>query len=453
MESDEVALVSLKQRVVERLPHGLKTMAVDSVWSMGFELTLLLSITTSFILLGRELGTEGYGEYVGLFAITTPLSTVGSASMLAAMQYMFAEEKPVERVMSIFLTLTLAGGAIAAVVAVLLAEATLSTLSFVAIVAMSISEVIVFPMGRVVGAGVRALHGVPASVRVELAFIVARFALLLSVFAITDLTILKVAVGWLFTNLAVLSWLLLRVLPKDHVHPRLVRVHPRDLRVTGALGAPIFISDFQTNGDKVVLGAAGYKSELGLYGAAFRVVQMGMMPLRAMDIAVFHRFLQSDSSAFGQHTRRARNYSYASILVILPIAAGLWLFAPQLELVLGEEFAGSVEMMRWLVLWLPIRAISGAPMNGLLGLGRLGLRLVVLIAGAATAVTIYVLVIPGVGWEGAVLGTIVGELALVIGGWIALVWAQRQHDDRVRADATGAPNGDQPRGVTTKARA
>ncbi|MFV2039962.1 MAG: hypothetical protein ACC660_06940, partial [Acidimicrobiales bacterium] len=109
--------MSLKHRVAEGLPSGMKTMARDSVWTLAFEMSLLVSVTASFILLGRELGTARYGEYIGLFAITTPMAAVGSASMLAAMQYMFAEEKPVQRVMDIFVTTTLLGGGVAVMAA------------------------------------------------------------------------------------------------------------------------------------------------------------------------------------------------------------------------------------------------------------------------------------------------------------------------------------------------
>lgn len=436
MVGNEVASVSLKHRVLAALPSGMRTMARDSVWTLAFEMSLLLSVTASFILLGRELGTARYGEYIGLFAITTPLSAVGSASMLAAMQYMFAEEKAVPKVMGIFITTALLGGSVAMVAAVALAVLTLPSLSIVAILAMALGEIILVPLARVVGAGVRALHGVPASVRLQLSILGARLAVLISIFVVGELTIQRLAIGWFFSNLAIVSWMILVVMPRDGVPIRLVRVHFRDFRVAGALGAPIFVSDFQTNGDKVVLNSAGLESEAGLYGAAFRIVSMALTPLRAMDVAVFHRFLQSDESAYGQHTRRARLYSMASLAVITPIALVLLVLAPQLEFILGAEFSDSVEMMRWLLLWLPIRAVSGAPLNGMLGLGRLGLRFGVLLLGAATAMTIYILVIPGTGWEGAVFGTVVAEIVVLVVGWAALIGAQRRHDRRLRASQT-----------------
>ena len=208
--------MSLLRRVAGHLPSGIKTMAKDSVWTLGLEMSLLISVTASFVLLGRELGTEGYGEYIGLFAITTPLSAIGSASMLAAMQYMFAEERPVERVMSIFLTTTVLGGLVASVAAVILASATLPSLSLVTIVSMAVGEIILVPIGRVVGAGVRALHGVPAAVRVQLAFLVLRFVVLVGLFGLDSLSVERLSIGWLVANLAIVSVLLVVTLPANN---------------------------------------------------------------------------------------------------------------------------------------------------------------------------------------------------------------------------------------------
>ena len=205
--------------------------------------------------------------------------------------------------------------------------------------------------------------------------------------------------------------------------------------MVGALGAPIYISDFQTNGDKIVLGSIdGLKAETGLYGAAFRIVSLALTPLRAMDVAVFHRFLEPDENQVGQHVRRARLYTMWSMAVLAPIAVVLLLAAPLLKLVVGDDFGGSETMTRWLVLWLPFRVMSLPPLSGLLGLGRLGIRLVVLTASASISMVLYLILVPKLGWEGAVIGTVVSEICLAVFGWSALVWAQRKRDRELDAD-------------------
>jgi O-antigen/teichoic acid export membrane protein len=116
------------------------------------------------------------------------------------------------------------------------------------------------------------------------------------------------------------------------------------------------------------------------------------------------------------------------MLVLAPIASVLWLVAPLLKIVVGDEFGGSVTMTRWLVFWLPCRVMSLPPRLGLLGLGRMGIRLVVLIVSATISMVLYLILIPKLGSEGAVIGTVVSEICLAVFGWSALLWAQRERD-------------------------
>ncbi|MFV2039963.1 MAG: hypothetical protein ACC660_06945, partial [Acidimicrobiales bacterium] len=118
---------------------------------------------------------------------------------------------------------------------VALATATLPSLSLLAIVAMSVGEIIMVSLARVIGAGVRALHGVPASVRVQLALLVGRLVVLVGMFLVTELTVERLAVGWLFSNIVIVAWLFLIVMPRDDIHVRLTQVRVRDFQVAGAL--------------------------------------------------------------------------------------------------------------------------------------------------------------------------------------------------------------------------
>ena len=258
-------------------------------------------------MLGREFGPEGYGEYVALFALLTPIGVIGSAAALAKLQACIQERRPVDQVLSTFLVMVIAGGTVATVIAALVAPLILETLSMAAIITLSISELILAPAVRVIAGGVRAIRGVPPAVRIDLSVLVLRFIALAGLFTFGVLSVECLGVGWMVATLEVLIWLLLVTLPALGIKRRFGEASLRDVRMVGALGAPIYISDFQTNGDKIVLGSIdGLKAETGLYGAAFRIASLALTPLRAMDIAVFHRVLESDDNQVGQHVRRAR---------------------------------------------------------------------------------------------------------------------------------------------------
>jgi O-antigen/teichoic acid export membrane protein len=51
-----------------------------------------------------------------------------------------------------------------------------------------------------------------------------------------------------------------------------------------------------------------------------------------------------------------------------------------------------------------------------------------IVANAAFSTVLYILLIPGLGWEGAAIGTFVSEILLVITTWTTLVVRQRRSD-------------------------
>ena len=145
---------------------------------------------------------------------------------------------------------------------------------------------------------------------------------------------------------------------------------------------------------------------------------MATLPIQSMESALFHRFLESDDDALSEHTTRAVRYSILFLGVVVPVGAVIWLLAPHLGFLLGEEFEESETMMRWLTLWLPFQALSGVPFNALMGLGKFNTRLVLVMSSAALSMIMYLALIPSMGWQGAVVGTVVSEIYLVAVGWI-----------------------------------
>lgn len=433
----------IMRRIRDRLPGGVGDAAHDSLWTLAFEACLILIVTASFLMLGRQLGPAGYGEYVGLFAIITPVTAVGSAAALATLQACFQEGRPVDFVVGIFLKVVLFAGIIATGIVALVAPLILEELTMLAIVTIALSELVMVPAVRVMAGSIRVASGVPAEVRSQMVMLFGRFSVLVILFATDTLTVERLGIGWLVATSAVALFLLFIHLPKFGIHVRRASPSLKDLKTVIQLGAPIYVSDFQTNGDKLVLNGAGLQAEAGLYGAAFRVANMCMTPLRAMNIAVFHRFLSPDDDERGAHVRRSKKFTFWSMLVILPVAVVVFLAAPLLVYIVGDEFEESVTMLRWLMLWVPIRAVSLPPLSGLLGLNRLGMRLWILVGSASISMILYLSLIPDMGWEGAVIGTIVSEICLAVFGWTALIWAQRRRDQELDEESQ-APANEQP---------
>jgi O-antigen/teichoic acid export membrane protein len=160
---------------------------------------------------------------------------------------------------------------------------------------------------------------------------------------------------------------------------------------------------------------------------------MGMVPVGAFMSASHTRILEQVEGQRGHHFRLSAKYG--AMLGVYGLLASIAAFfaAPLLPVLVGDDFQDSVEMMRWLAPLIFLRSIGATPVNGLLGLGRMGVRTLVIVVVAAITVVLYLTMIPAWGWQGAIVATMTGESLVVVVSWAALWICQRRHDRELDA--------------------
>ena len=221
----------------------------------------------------------------------------------------------------------------------------------------------------------------------------------------------------------------LYVLPAIGIHFTFGKPNRAYVQGTLELSLPLTASTLQQNGDKVVMNGFGLAADAGLYGAAYRIISLSLLPIRTMNQALFQRFLPDNEGDMGQHVRRARQFSSASLAISLVICVVLFFTAPALTFLVGEKFSESVTIVRWLLPVVPMLAISRAPLNGLLGLGRTQVRAVLILSSAFLSMVMYLTLVPVMSWRGAMIGTVVSDLFITSSGWFLLTRFQRAADD------------------------
>jgi O-antigen/teichoic acid export membrane protein len=125
-------------------------------------------------------------------------------------------------------------------------------------------------------------------------------------------------------------------------------------------------------------------------------------------------------------------------------ALGVAVAAPLITLIVGDEFEGSVTIVRWLAPLVLLRGLAIFPLNGLMGLGYPRLRTSLLLMAAALSLTLYIALVPLWQWKGAAVGTIIGEATLAASAWAFLIRLQRRHDASVDARPVDAARGPVP---------
>lgn len=408
--------------------------ASESTWGLALEVITLVGTIMSFMFLGRSLGPAGYGGYASLYAIVSPLVTLAASGVtLALLQHVMRDGEPLDETARSCLTLTLALGALLTAVGLGIALWVIEELSIVAILSILLTEFVAMPVVFLAASTVQATTGFPGAARMRIFVMVVRIAVLVALFATSSLTVESFGLSMLLV--ATLTGLFfLRVVGRERDFtfvPGAVRwAHLRsNLAYSGGISADALGND----GDKLVLAANGLVVDTGLYAAAYRVVQMGLVPVGSVIQATHGRFLQHEEGLRGQHLHRAARFAAAGVAYGLVFAVGIVVVAPLLPIVLGDEFEDSIEMVRWLSPLVLLRAVGSCSINGLMGLGKVTMRTILLAINAAMAMVLYIVLVPLYGWQGAAAGTLIGEATSVLMTWGALVHYQRVADRELLA--------------------
>ncbi len=164
----------------------------------------------------------------------------------------------------------------------------------------------------------------------------------------------------------------------------------------------------------------------GIYGAAYRVIDVAFVPVRSVLHAAYSNFFRK-----GQHGIAA-SFAYAKRILPRMIGysvvafAGLYLLAPVFPLVIGKDFARTVEALRWLALLPLLKTIHYFLSDSVTGAGYQGLRTAAQVFVALLNVGLNFWLIPLYSWRGAAWSSLAcdGTLAVVMYGILMFVMAR-----------------------------
>lgn len=400
----------------------------ESVWGLGFEVTSMLGTLLAFTLLGRSLGAEGYGEYASLYAIAGPFITLAGAGVtLSLLQHVVRDGEPLSETARSCLSLTLLMGTILTAAGTAAAFRVVDSLAVIAIISIMLVEFFTTPLVNL-AASVRQTETYAGAVRIRILLVLGRSAILVVLFVSGNLSVASLGLSQL-TWSAVLAVVVLRLVGIQYGFRLLPgKVHRRHLKSNVVFSAAITADGIANEGDKVVLADSGFRVDTGLYAAAYRIIALGQVPVGALVNSSHKRFLEHEEGRRREHLDLALRYSMVAGAYGIAVGIGIFLTAPIFPMVMGDEFEGSVTILRWLAPIVFLRAIGIFSLNGLMGLGKVGLRTVIIMANAAFGVVLFITLIPERGWEGAVLASLICEAAQVIMTWTALVICQRRAD-------------------------
>jgi O-antigen/teichoic acid export membrane protein len=174
--------------------------------------------------------------------------------------------------------------------------------------------------------------------------------------------------------------------------------------------------------DKIMLSKLADLAATGVYGAAYRVIDVTMTPVRSLAAAAYPHFFRKGVGGMAQ------TYPYALSLIAKTsiygalASAGLWVMAPILPHILGNQYRGVLPAVRWLALIPLLRCLHSFMADALSGAGLQRIRTGIQVMVALVNIGLNVVILPRYSWRGAAWTSLGCDGLLV-----ALFWSTAFH--------------------------
>lgn len=187
--------------------------------------------------------------------------------------------------------------------------------------------------------------------------------------------------------------------------------------------------------DKTMVGKLASFTDTGIYGAAYRIIDVSLVPVRAMLSAAYPEFFRLGVGG----PLATKKYAYKLIKRSAPfgalVAVSLILGAPIIPHVLGKNYLSAVEAVRWLAVIPFLRCIHIFLADGLTGAGYQGSRTLVQVGIGALNVLLNIYFIRNWAWRGAAWSSVICDATLAITLWALFQYITIAETKRVAAES------------------
>ena len=167
--------------------------------------------------------------------------------------------------------------------------------------------------------------------------------------------------------------------------------------------------------DKTMLTRMGSLDATGIYGAAYRLIDVSFAPVSSLLIASYAQFFRAGAEGITSCLKYARPLLLRSIAYALLMCAILLISAGAVPYILGPEYTRTVDALRWLSVLPFLKVLHYFFSNVLTGSGHQGLRTLVQFMVAVFNVAINLWIIPLYSWRGAAWSSIASDALLALG--------------------------------------
>jgi O-antigen/teichoic acid export membrane protein len=177
--------------------------------------------------------------------------------------------------------------------------------------------------------------------------------------------------------------------------------------------------------DKTMLARLGSLEATGIYGAAYRLIDVSFAPVWSLLAAAYPNFFRVGIGGVGETLRYAKPLILRALGYAAFVAFALLAGAGIVPHLLGKDYASTVEALRWLAILPALKVVHFFLSDALAGAGYPGLRTAIHLGVAAFNVLINLWIIPAYSWRGAAWSSIASDAILACGMSAAVLLLSR----------------------------
>jgi O-antigen/teichoic acid export membrane protein len=420
-------MTSLVARPAEAGLAPRDRLAANTAWMCARSVARLILVSAYFVAVARGLGAAGYGEFMtvaALAAMLAPFGGLGSGNLLV--RDVSREPAALPERWSTALVTTALSGLLLTAVLVVVASYALAGVPLVLVALVGLADLVFAQFADVCGKAFQAEQRLDLTASLDTFLSVAKLAAAVALWVlITEPTPVIWAACYATANVLAAAVSVGAIYARHRRLPLRLTISGRATREGFYFSLSLWAQAVQRDIDKMLIVRLAGPQAAGIYTAASRIAEMAFTPVHSLLAATYPGFFRHGAAGLRGAMAFARPLVVVGGLYGLVAALGLALAAPMLPLVLGEEYAGAVESLRWLALLPLLKALHYVAGDVLTGAGfqrlRSGLQLLVGAAGVGLAMW----AIPLYAWRGAAGAAIAANVLLVVASWAAIAVMRR----------------------------
>ncbi|MEM8719166.1 MAG: oligosaccharide flippase family protein [Cyanobacteria bacterium P01_G01_bin.39] len=404
-------------------------LAKDTLWMLFSKLFNVVMQAAYFVIIARLLGKENYGSFIVITAtasIVFPFVPLGSEHLLV--KNVSTNRETFGTYWGNGLVLLTANGAFFALVLLLLSPLLFpSNVQWGAILLILLADLMCLAL---LDLGYKALMATNMIHKTAQLGILSTCSKLLAALSLAVFFTNPSVATWgylYFTSSIIMATVTILLVNKMVGSPRPVLSKLKSNIVQGLyFSISTSANNINANLDKSMLGKLAGVGAAGIYGSAYRFIDVGNVPLLALFGATYTRFFQHGASGIRGSLRFAKRLLPMLTLYAIASVIGFWLLAPFIPNILGEDYSDAVEALLWLSPLPAIATFQYLAADTLTGSGYQKARSVVQVGAAIINVLLNIWLIPRFSWKGAAYATLISDSLRLLSLWIIVFLIYRK---------------------------